>query len=89
MNRSSRKARDVNPVEGKKTANLTKDEHSAILIQRAWRQHRNRGLELRKQQRAQDMHERAEAREQEVIYQNGWNCRMDDPIRFAYHALNG
>ncbi|KAA0192314.1 hypothetical protein FBUS_02433, partial [Fasciolopsis buskii] len=67
--KSSRKARDVNPVEGKKTANLTKDEHSAILIQRAWRQHRNRGLELRKQQRAQDMHERAEAREQEAAKQ--------------------
>ncbi|THD24348.1 hypothetical protein D915_004978 [Fasciola hepatica] len=66
LRQSLRKARDPISANVSTTANLTKDEQSAILIQRAWRQHRTRGLGLRKHQRAQDMQERAEAREKEA-----------------------
>ncbi|VDP80914.1 unnamed protein product [Echinostoma caproni] len=49
---------------------LSKDEHSAILIQRAWRAHRGRGgLELRKRQKVQNMQMRAEARDKEAATQ--------------------
>ncbi|TPP62251.1 hypothetical protein FGIG_12245, partial [Fasciola gigantica] len=66
LRQSLRKTRDPISANVSTITNLTKDEQSAILIQRAWRQHRTRGLELRKQQRAQDMQERAEAREKEA-----------------------